>query len=135
VYGQSDLKAVNVRTHEYPGMATDLQAPMAVLLTQAKGESALFETIYEGRLGYISDLVGMGANIKAQDTHRALISGPTSLNGRKLKAPDLRAGIAFVIAAIIANGESTIENAYVIDRGYENLVERLSAIGVDIKRE
>ena len=135
VYGQTDLKAVNVRTHEYPGMATDVQAPMAVFLTQAKGESAVFETIYEGRLGYIPDLVAMGANIKTQDSHRALVVGPTPLNGKKVKAPDLRAGIAFVIAAIIANGESMIENAYVIDRGYENLVERLSAIGVDIRRE
>jgi UDP-N-acetylglucosamine 1-carboxyvinyltransferase len=130
VYGQPNLKAVNVRTHEYPGMATDLQAPMAVLLTQASGESALFETIYEGRLGYIPDLVSMGANIKIQDSHRALISGPTALLGKKVKAPDLRA----VIAAIIAKGESVIENAYVIDRGYENLTERLKNIGVDIKR-
>ena len=134
VYGQKNLKAVNVRTHEYPGLPTDLQAPIAVFLTQTKGESALFETIYEERLGYIPDLVSMGANIKIQDSHRALIEGPTPLSGKKMKAPDLRAGIAFIIAAILAKGESIIENAYVVDRGYENLAERLSAIGVNIKR-
>lgn len=135
VYGTKDLKAFNVRTHEYPGMATDLQAPMAVFLTQSEGESALFETIYEGRLGYIPSLAAMGAKVEVQDSHRALISGPAKLNGTKMKAPDLRAGIAFVIAAIIASGESTIDNAYVIDRGYEKLTERLTAIGVNIKRE
>lgn len=134
VYGMPDLKSVNVRTHEYPGLATDLQAPMAIFLTQAKGESALFETIYEGRLGYVTSLISMGANIKPQDSHRVLISGPTPLVGKNLRAPDLRAGFAFVMAAIIAKGESIIENAYVIDRGYENLIERLGAIGVNIKR-
>jgi len=134
VYGAQSVSAVNVRTHEYPGLPTDLQAPIAVLLTQADGESALFETIYEGRLGYISDLVFMGAHITPQDTHRVLIKGSTKLSGKKVKAPDLRAGIAFVIAAIIAKGESIVENAYVIDRGYENLTERLTALGVDIRR-
>jgi UDP-N-acetylglucosamine 1-carboxyvinyltransferase len=134
VYGAEKLSAVNVRTHEYPGLPTDLQAPMAVLLTQATGESALFETIYEGRLGYIKDLISMGANIVAQDTHRALIKGPTPLSAAKVKAPDLRAGIAFVIAALISKGESVVENAYVIDRGYEKITDRLKAIGADIER-
>lgn len=134
VMGGDSFTAVNVRTHEYPGLATDLQAPMAVFLTQADGESALFETIYEGRLGYIPELIHMGADIELQDTHRALICGATSLVGKTLKAPDLRAGFAFIIAAIIAKGTSTIENAYVIDRGYEKIIERLVALGVDIKR-
>ncbi len=134
IYGQKNLSAVNVRTHEYPGLPTDVQAAMGVFLTQAEGESALFETIYEERLGYIPDLISMGANIKIQDSHRALIQGATPLFGKKIKAPDLRAGFAFVIAAAIAKGESIIENAYVIDRGYERLTERLSAIGVKIKR-
>jgi UDP-N-acetylglucosamine 1-carboxyvinyltransferase len=134
VHSADSFSAVNVRTHEYPGLPTDLQAPIAVLLTQAVGESALFETIYEGRLGYISDLVTMGAHVTPQDTHRVLIKGPTKLSGKRVKAPDLRAGIAFVIAGIIAKGESVIENAYVIDRGYENLTERLTALGVNIQR-
>ena len=134
IYGAGSVSAVNVRTHEYPGLPTDLQAPIAVLLTQANGESSLFETIYEGRLGYISDLISMGAEVTPQDTHRVLIKGPTKLSGKKIKAPDLRAGIAFVIAGIIADGESIIENAYVIDRGYENITERLTTLGVDIRR-
>ncbi len=135
VYGADKLAAVNVRTHEYPGLPTDLQAPMGVLLTQAAGESALFETIYEGRLGYVPDLVSMGAKITAQDTHRVLIEGLTPLNGKRIKAPDLRAGMAFVIAGIISKGESIIDNAYVIDRGYENIIERLRGLGVSIVRE
>jgi UDP-N-acetylglucosamine 1-carboxyvinyltransferase len=134
VFGAEKLSAVNVRTHEYPGLPTDLQAPMGVFLTQAEGESALFETIYEGRLGYAKDLAAMGADITLQDSHRAIIKGPRALKGSTVKAPDLRAGIAFVIAGLIASGETTILNAYVIDRGYERLAERLSAIGVDIKR-
>ena len=134
VHGQKKLSAVNVRTHEYPGLPTDVQAAMGVFLTQTKGESTLFETIYEERLGYIPDLISMGAEIKIQDSHRALVYGPAKLVGKKIKAPDLRAGFAFIVAAIIAKGESVIENAYVIDRGYERLTERLSAIGVDIKR-
>ncbi len=134
VTGADSFVAGNVRTHEYPGLATDLQSPMAVFLTQSTGESALFETIYEGRLGYIKDLIAMGADVEIQDTHRVLIKGPKPLNGRTVKAPDLRAGFAFILAAIIAKGESKIENAYVIDRGYENIVERLTRLGVDIKR-
>ncbi|HEU0080924.1 MAG TPA: UDP-N-acetylglucosamine 1-carboxyvinyltransferase [Candidatus Paceibacterota bacterium] len=134
VYGADSFVAGNVRTHEYPGLATDLQSPIAVLLTQSMGESALFETIYEGRLAYIKDLIGMGADIEVQDTHRVLVRGPKPLVGRTLRAPDLRAGFAFVIAAIIAKGESRIDNAYVIDRGYEKIVERLTKLGVDIKR-
>jgi len=135
VFGSKNLSAVNIRTHEYPGLPTDLQAGMAVFLTQAAGESALFETIYEGRLGYIKELVSMGANIELQDAHRALIKGKTPLVGKKMKAPDLRAGMAFIIAATIAKGDSIIENSYVIDRGYENLATRLAKIGIDIKKE
>jgi UDP-N-acetylglucosamine 1-carboxyvinyltransferase len=134
VYGADRLSAVNVRTHEYPGMPTDLQAPMAIFLTQAAGDSALFETIYENRLKYIPDVVSMGANIEVQDSHRVIVKGPTPLSAMRVKAPDLRAGMAYVVAGIIAKGESTIDNAYVIDRGYENIVERLKGIGVTIER-
>ncbi|HVT74981.1 MAG TPA: UDP-N-acetylglucosamine 1-carboxyvinyltransferase [Candidatus Paceibacterota bacterium] len=135
VKGADRFNAVNVRTHEYPGLPTDIQAPMGVLLTQAEGESALFETIYEGRLGYTKDLVSMGARIVPQDTHRVLIEGATPLKGIRVKAPDLRAGMAFVIAGIVASGETVVDNAYVIDRGYENITERLTKLGADIKRE
>lgn len=126
--------AVSVKTHEYPGFPTDLQAPMVVFLTQAKGESTIFETIFEGRLSYAEQLSRMGASIEALDTHRVRVKGPSPLAGKILESPDLRAGLAFVIASIIAKGESVVHNVYNIDRGYEDLDGRLSKIGVSIRR-
>lgn len=128
------LKAVDIRTHEYPGLATDLQAPFTVLMTQAKGLSLIHETIFEGRLFYTDILNQMGAKIFMADPHRVLVNGPTKLSGRKIISPDIRAGIALVIAALIARGQTEIENIYQIDRGYERIEERLSKIGADIKR-
>lgn len=128
------LKAINVKTHEYPGIPTDLQSPLAVLLTQAEGRSFIFETVFEGRLNYLNELVRMGADITICDPHRAFISGPTALRGREMESPDLRAGLAFIIAGLIANGQSIIHNVYNIDRGYERIEERLKEIGADIKR-
>lgn len=128
------LKGMNIRTHEYPGFATDMQAPMTVYLTQVSGESLVFETIFEGRLNYSEDLVKMGADITMWDTHRIMIKGPTELKGRELEGPDLRAGLAYVIAAIVAKGSSVINNVYYIDRGYEHIEDRLSSLGVSIKR-
>lgn len=135
VYGRdSKLTAFDIKTHEYPGFPTDLQAPLAVLLTQSDGQSFLFETIFEGRLNYLETLGRMEADVKIIDAHRALINGPKSLKGREMESPDLRAGLAYVIAAIIASGVSTIHNVYYIDRGYEHIDKSLRAIGVDIKR-
>ncbi|MEK7646947.1 MAG: UDP-N-acetylglucosamine 1-carboxyvinyltransferase [Patescibacteria group bacterium] len=128
------LQSVNLKTHEYPGFPTDLQAPFAVLLTQASGTSMLFETVFDGRLTYLSDLNRMGADIVPCDAHRAVFHGPRSLRGREVDAPDLRAGLAFIFASLVAKGESIIHNAYNIDRGYEKIEDRLSAIGVNIKR-
>ena len=129
-----DLKSVSIKTHEYPGFPTDLQAPMVVYLTQVKGESLVFETIFEGRLNYTESLTRMGATIEIWDPHRIMVKGPVSLKGRVLESPDLRAGLAFVIAAIVAKGESVVHNVYNIDRGYERIEERLKEIGVDIIR-
>ena len=128
------LKAVNVKTHEYPGFPTDLQAPMVVYLTQTHGESMVFETIFEGRLNYTEELSRMGADIKPMDPHRVIVTGPSLLHGRDMESPDLRAGLAFLIAAIFAKGDSFIHNVYNIDRGYERVEERLKSIGVDIER-
>jgi UDP-N-acetylglucosamine 1-carboxyvinyltransferase len=125
---------VNVKTREYPGFATDLQAPFTVFLTQADGESLVFETIFDGRLEYINDLNRMGAKITLCDPHRAIVIGPTQLHGREMESPDLRAGLAFVIAALIAKGRSVIHNVYQIDRGCERVDEKLQKIGADIKR-
>jgi UDP-N-acetylglucosamine 1-carboxyvinyltransferase len=129
-----DFKSVNIKTNGYPGFATDLQAPMVVYLTQVTGESLVHETIFEGRLNYVNDLVRMGANITSWDAHRANVKGPTLLTGRALGSPDLRAGLAFVIAASVAKGNSLINNVYHIDRGYERIEERISALGLDITR-
>lgn len=133
-HARTQLTAVNIKTHEYPGFPTDLQAPMTVFLTQAHGEGTVFETIFEGRLNYAEALAEMGAQITPMDPHRVLVKGPALLRGRKLLSPDLRAGLAFIIAAIVARGNSTIHNVYNIDRGYERIEGRLREIGVDIKR-
>jgi len=128
------LKAVNLKTHEYPGLATDLQAPFTILMTQAQGLSLIHETIFEGRLFYTDLLNQMGAKIIMADPHRVIVQGPTKLIGRYLISPDIRAGIALVIAALIARGQSVIENIYQIDRGYEKIEERLQKLGADIQR-
>lgn len=128
------LKPFNIVTKEYPGFATDLQAPFTVLMTQAQGTSLIHETIYDGRLFYTDILNQMGANIIMADPHRVIISGPTLLHGKKIFSPDIRAGIGLVIAALVARGETQIDNIYQIDRGYEKIDERLKALGADIVR-
>ncbi|MDP3934604.1 MAG: UDP-N-acetylglucosamine 1-carboxyvinyltransferase [Candidatus Giovannonibacteria bacterium] len=128
------LRASNVTTKEFPGFPTDLQAPFTILLTQAEGQSLVHETVFEGRLNYIQDLNKMGSRITLCDPHRAIIYGPAKLSGRAMASPDIRAGLAFIIAGLIAEGESAIENIYQIDRGYERIDERLRNIGADIKR-
>lgn len=124
-----------IKTSEYPGFPTDLQAPLMVLLTQARGEALIFEAIFEGRLAYTEELNHMGADIVLMDPHRALVKGPRPLRGRELESPDLRAGLAFLLAAIIAKGDSVLHNVENIDRGYERIEERLQSIGVSISRK
>lgn len=128
------LKACDAITHEYPGFATDLQSPYTVLMTQAYGASLIHETIYDRRLLYTDLLVQMGANIIMADPHRVIVTGPTKLIGRKLVSPDVRAGIALIIAALIAEGKTEIDNIYQIDRGYENLDSRLRSLGASVTR-
>lgn len=128
------LRSVDAKTQEYPGFATDLQAPFSVLMTQAQGQSLMHDTIFERRFGYIEELNRMGANIVQADPHRILIHGPTSLEGREIETPDIRAGLAFVIAALLAKGQSRLKNIYQIDRGYEKIEKSLQLLGADIKR-
>lgn len=129
-----DYKPVSIQTHEYPGFVTDLQAPFTVLLTQCNGTSMVHETIFDGRLFYTDLLNQMGANIIMCDPHRVIVNGPSQLHGRQISSPDIRAGMALVLAALITDGQSEIDNIYHIDRGYAHLTERLQAIGADIKR-
>lgn len=128
------LKSCDLTTHEYPGFATDLQAPFVVLMTQAKGRSLIHETIYNGRLFWINELIRMGAEIFLLDPHRAMVFGPAKLRGREIESPDIRAGMAFIIAAACAKGKTIINNAYQIDRGYEKIEKRLKNIGMEISR-
>ncbi len=128
------LIACEMTTHEYPGFATDLQSAYTVLMTQAHGSSLIHETIYDRRLLFTDMLTQMGANIIMADPHRVVVNGPTKLYGRKLVSPDLRAGMALAIAALIAEGKTEIGNIYQIERGYEKLDERLRGLGAEIKR-
>lgn len=134
VHPHQGLQAHSIVTHEYPGFPTDLQAPMTVLLTQASGTSMVRETIYDGRLFYTDTLNTMGAKITLMDSYRAVVEGATELHGKLVVSPDLRAGIAMVIAGLIAKGTTTIEHINHIDRGYERIEQRLQAIHADITR-
>lgn len=130
----TEIKPYDIKTHEYPGFPTDLQSPYTILMTQATGSSLIHETIYDRRLLFTDLLMQMGANIIMCDPHRVVVNGPTKLQGRKLTSPDLRAGMAIIIAAMVAEGQTEVDNIYQIDRGYENIDTRLRNIGVDIRR-
>lgn len=130
-----NLKAIEkVVTDVWPGFPTDLMAPTIVLATQAEGVTLLHDWLYESRMFFVDKLLSMGAKVEIADPHRVLVYGPTKLHGQRLDTPDIRAGIALVIAALAAKGQSQIERAELIERGYENIVERLSALGAKIKR-
>jgi UDP-N-acetylglucosamine 1-carboxyvinyltransferase len=124
----------DVETAPYPGFATDLQAPLAVLMTQADGDSRINETIYEDRLDYTMELVKMGAVIEVQDQHSACIAGPTQLHGREVSISDLRAGATLVLAALAAEETSVISGVEHVDRGYEQIEAKLVALGAQIHR-
>ena len=125
-------KAINVKTLVFPGFATDLGHPMSVLLTQADGMSIFEETIYENRMGHIKYLQKMGANIRVND-RTAIIVGKSKLKGTEVTATDLRAGAAMVIAGLVAEGTTKVNEIEHILRGYENIVEKLTNVGADIK--
>ena len=126
------IKKIETRT--YPGIPTDLQAPFAVLTTQTEGTTLIHDTMYEGRLAYINELNKMGADAIICDPHRALITGPTPLYGQDITSFDLRAGATLIIAALLAEGKSTIDKIDQVDRGYEKIEERLRNLGADIQR-
>lgn len=126
------LKGVNIKTQVYPGFPTDLQQPMATLLTQAKGKSIINETIWENRFLNLEELNKMGAMTETITKSKAVIVGPSLLKGKKVKATDLRAGASLVIAGLIAEGKTVIENADYVLRGYENIEEKLTNVGAKI---
>lgn len=130
----SSLKAVEVRSNIFPGFPTDLVAPMGVAMTQASGVSRIFERLYEGRLAYLYELEKMGAHIEILNSHQALIIGPSPLRARTVASNDLRAGAAVVLAALCAEGESTITDIRWIQRGYVDFDDKLRSLGADIRR-
>ncbi len=154
-YFKKDLQHTYVVTLPHPGFMTDWQAPWAVLMTQAHGKSTLHETVFESRFGYVKELKKMGASItffqpQLEDPHHTYqfkssknkvyknqaieITGNTPLHNAVLKVTDMRAGASLIIAALIATGESVVDGATIIDRGYEDIVEKLTGLGASIRR-
>ncbi|MCC6618410.1 MAG: UDP-N-acetylglucosamine 1-carboxyvinyltransferase [Chloroflexi bacterium] len=129
-----ELRATDVETAPYPGFATDYQAPVSVLLTQAAGTSTIHETIFEDRMDHLRELARMGAAIEQVDERTARITGPARLHGAEVVIPDLRAGATLVLAALVADGTSVIDGVEHVDRGYEQIEAKLVALGARISR-
>jgi UDP-N-acetylglucosamine 1-carboxyvinyltransferase len=118
----------------WPAFPADLTSIAVVLATQAQGTVLVFEKMFESRLFFVDKLVGMGARIIVCDPHRVVVSGPAKLYGQRMESPDIRAGMAMLIASLCAEGTSTIGNIGQIDRGYERIDERLRGLGARIER-
>lgn len=149
-YDQPLKGGLHLETEVHPGFMTDWQQPFVVVLTQAEGASVIHETVYENRFGYTQTLKEMGADIElftqclggkscrfasSNHKHSLVVKGPTALRGQQFAIPDLRAGFAYVMAALLSTEESTITSVDYLDRGYEDLVGKLTSLGADIKRE
>ncbi|MDG5787343.1 UDP-N-acetylglucosamine 1-carboxyvinyltransferase [Evansella sp. AB-P1] len=134
ISGSNNLKPVDVKTLVYPGFPTDLQQPFTSLLTKAEGSSIITDTIYNARFKHIDELRRMGANIKVEG-RSALINGGSTLQGAKVRASDLRAGAALVVAGLMGNGVTEITGVEHIDRGYGGLEEKLKSLGAKVWRE
>lgn len=132
----SSLKATKkkIKAQPWPGFPTDLMSSFIVLATQTEGTILCHDWMYEWRMFFVDDLIGMGANIFIADPHRVIISGPSRLLADRLFCKDIRAGISIVLAAMVAKGTSEINNIEAIERGYENVEGRLQSLGADIKR-
>ncbi|MCI2109648.1 MAG: UDP-N-acetylglucosamine 1-carboxyvinyltransferase [Acidaminococcaceae bacterium] len=133
VVGPKTLKGITVKTLPYPGFPTDMQAQMMVLMCIAKGQSEVTETVFENRFMHVDELVRMGANIRTSG-RTAMIDGVKKLYGCQVKATDLRAGAAMVLAGLVADGTTEITDIYHIDRGYENIVQKFRQLGANIER-
>jgi UDP-N-acetylglucosamine 1-carboxyvinyltransferase len=118
----------------WPAFPADLTSIALTVATQARGTILIFEKMFESRLFFVDKLVFMGARIILCDPHRAVVTGPTNLYGQRMESPDIRAGMSMLLAALSAEGSSTIGAAYQIDKGYERIDERLRALGADIQR-
>jgi UDP-N-acetylglucosamine 1-carboxyvinyltransferase len=133
VRGAGDLRGAQVRTAPYPGFPTDMQAQFMALATLASGVSVITETIFENRMMHVQELLRLGADIEVEG-NTAVIKGVARLTGANVMATDLRASACLVIAGLIADGETTIDRIYHLDRGYERIEDKLSALGAQIRR-
>ncbi len=129
-----ELKGVNVKTLPYPGFPTDMQAQIMAMMTICQGRSTVMETVFENRFMHVVELNRMGANIATTGARGAMIEGPAKLTGCEVNASDLRAGAALILAGLVAEGTTTVGNLHHIDRGYEDIVGKLKALGADIQR-
>ncbi|MCC6563829.1 UDP-N-acetylglucosamine 1-carboxyvinyltransferase [Candidatus Uhrbacteria bacterium] len=135
VQGVSRMQAVSkIQALIYPGFPTDLQALFGLLATQCHGTTLIQDPLFEGRMGYVNELLKMGANAVIADPHRVVITGPTPLRGTEIRSLDLRAGATMVLAGLIAEGETIIHDAEMVYRGYEDLDGRLRALGAEIEQ-
>lgn len=134
VTGRGKPHKCNIKTSPHPGFPTDMQPQFAVLLSVADGDSTISESVWDNRFRYVEQLNHMGAQIKVVGGKSAVISGVSGLSGSKVRADDLRAGAAMIIAGLIAEGTTEIKDIYHIDRGYEKIVEKFSSLGAVIKR-
>jgi UDP-N-acetylglucosamine 1-carboxyvinyltransferase len=124
----------HIHSAPWPGFPPDLTSIALVLATQARGTTLIHEWMYESRLYWVDRLISMGARVIVCDPHRAMVIGPSKLYGQTVSSPDIRAGMALLLAALVAEGTSTIHNAQQIDRGYERIDERFRALGARIQR-
>jgi UDP-N-acetylglucosamine 1-carboxyvinyltransferase len=128
-------RATNIETAPYPGLATDLQPPTSVLLSQASGTSRVHETIFEDRLEWLEELRKMGGDVRLLDEHHAELGGPSRLRGAEVEIGDLRAGASLILAALAASGTTTIHGAHHVHRGYENIQRKFQDLGARIERQ
>ena len=135
---RSDAGGITPRIDDgpWPQFPSDLMSTFLVLATQTHGTALFFEKMFESRMYFVDPLIQMGANIIVCDPHRVIVSGPTALRGQTVRSPDIRAGMAMLIAALCARGRpSVVQNAEILDRGYERLDEKLAALGADVTRD
>ena len=131
-----ELKATDIQTYPYPGYPTDLQAPFTTLMTQAEGNSSIYETMYDGRLSYAAQLREMGARIEVSGSGRmAMVRGPSPLHGSQVSALDIRSGAAMILAGLCADGTTRISEIGYVDRGYEGIEDKLNQLGATISRD
>jgi UDP-N-acetylglucosamine 1-carboxyvinyltransferase len=132
--GPGRFRSCDLETAPYPGLATDLQPPTCVMLTQAEGESRVHEAIFEDRLEWLTELARMGADVRIVDNHHAVIHGPVRLTGADVEIGDLRAGASLILGALAAEGTSTVRGAHHVQRGYENIDRKFQELGARIER-